>query len=144
VLSAHVGFEYSDRARKAGAVGYVAKLISAEALSWAIHQVANGRKLRDPVVSASYIDEDGGKSERNGPPKSKNRRLTSRESDVLGLMAEGLPRMRIAAKLRVGSSSIEKSVGALMDKLGVPTVAGLVAYAAAFYYVENDVELTIT
>jgi DNA-binding NarL/FixJ family response regulator len=144
VLSAHVGFEYSDRAKKAGAVGYVAKLISAEALSWAIHQVSKGRKLCDPVVSAKFVDEEGSNSERNGPPKTKNRRLTCRESDVLGLMAEGFPRVRIAAKLRVGSSSIEKSVGALMEKLGVPTIAGLVAYAAAFYYVENDVQLTIT
>jgi DNA-binding NarL/FixJ family response regulator len=144
IFSAHVGNEYSDRAREAGAVAYVAKLMSAEALTWVIHEVAMGRKLRDPVGFAKSAYEEGGDSARSGPPKSKSRRLTFRESKVLGLMAEGLPKRQVAAKLRISSSSVEKHFGALMAKLGVPSVAGLVAYASAFDFVENDVELTIT
>jgi DNA-binding NarL/FixJ family response regulator len=144
ILSAHVDDEYSDRARAVGALGYVAKQMSAETLTWVVHEVAMGRNLCDPVKSASPESDEYGDPERGEDPRNKSRHLTFRESEVLDLMAGGCPRTQIAARLHISSTTLERHFGALMAKLCVPSIANLVAYAVASVCVENDVELIIT
>jgi DNA-binding NarL/FixJ family response regulator len=144
VLSAHVDDGYVDRARAVGALGYVAKQMSAETLTWVIHEVAMGRSLCDPVKLEGPHCGEGGHHEHEGEPSDRSRRLTCRESEVLELMAGGCPKTKIAARLRVSSTTVERHCGALMAKLSVSSIANLVAYAAASVYVENDVELIIT
>jgi DNA-binding NarL/FixJ family response regulator len=144
VLSAHTEDEYVERARAVGAVGYVAKQISAETLTWVIHEVAAGRSLCYPVTSARPAVEEKGDRERGGAPRNRSKRLTFRESEVLGLMADGLPKTQIAARLRISRASVEGHFGALMAKLSISSIANLFAYAVSFACVENDVELVIT
>jgi DNA-binding NarL/FixJ family response regulator len=139
VLSAHVEDEYIDRAKAVGAMGYLAKQMSAEVLTWAVHEVAMGRSLGDPV-------KPGGPAGKGSPGASRtaHKRLTFRESRILELMAEGFQKARIAEKLHISSSTVEGHFGALMDKLGIASIASLVAYAVASGNVENDVDLLIT
>ena len=87
VLSAHVDDEYVDRAKAVGAVGYVAKQMSAESLTWVIHEVAMGRVLCDPVISADPAGRGNKEGGRGGDSRTTNKRLTFRESEVLGLIA---------------------------------------------------------
>ena len=144
VLSAHVEEEYVERAKEVGAVGYVAKQMSAETLTWVIHEVAMGRGLCDPVGTGGLAGEVVGLSERSCVPKSSSRRLTFRESEVLGMMAGGVSKMQIAGRLHISGAAVERHFGALMAKLSVSSIANLVAYAVASAHVENDVELVIT
>jgi DNA-binding NarL/FixJ family response regulator len=58
-------------------------------------------------------------------------------------MAEGFPKTKIAARLRIRSATVERNFGALMSKLSFPSIANLAAYAVASGYAENDVDLVI-
>jgi DNA-binding NarL/FixJ family response regulator len=144
VLSAHVDDEYVERAKVVGAVGYVAKQMSEERLAGLIRDVSVGRCLCDPVRAAAPVDDEGIDPERSGVPKNKGKRLTIRESEVLELMAGGLPKSQIAARLRIRSTTVERHFGTMMSKLSLRSIAKLVAYAAASSIVENDVDLVIT
>ena len=144
MLSAHTEDEYVDHAREVGAVGYVAKQISAESLTRVIHEVATGHSLCHPVKSARAASEEKRDTERGGVPRNRVRQLTFRESEVLGLMAGGLPKTQIAARLRISRASLERLFGTLMGKLSISSIANLLAYAVAFGCDENDVELVIT
>jgi two-component system, NarL family, nitrate/nitrite response regulator NarL len=144
VLSAHIEDEYVERAKEVGAVGYVAKQMSAETLTWVIHEVAIGRSLCDLVKSASPAGEGKRDAERGCDAKNKSKRLTFRESEVLKLIAGGLPKTQIAARLCINSATVERHFGALMAKLSVSSIASLVAYSVAFGCVDNDVDLVIT
>jgi DNA-binding NarL/FixJ family response regulator len=144
VLSAHVEDEYVERAKAVGAMGYVAKQMSAETLTWVIQEVAMGRSLCDPMMSEYTAGEEGGGPECSRDPRNRTRGLTWRESEVLELMAGGVPKTQIAARLHITRTTVERHCGALMAKLSIPSIANLVAYAVASVDVENDVELIIT
>jgi DNA-binding NarL/FixJ family response regulator len=136
ILSAHVDDEYMERAKAKGAVGYIAKQMSAETLAWAIHEVAMGRNLYNPVSSPSNAGESSA--------RAKGERLTLRESELLKLVAERSPKRQIAATLRISVAAVERLLKALMAKLGISDVAGLANYAVASGHIENDVDLVIT
>jgi DNA-binding NarL/FixJ family response regulator len=144
VISAHVDEEYVERAKEVGAVGYIAKHMSEESLAGLIHDVSAGRSLCDPAGPAGLAGEKRLDAARSGAPKGKPRRLTFRESEVLELMAGGLLKTQIAARLRISSTAVEKHFGAMMTKLCLRSIAKLVAYAVDSDIVENDVDLVIT
>jgi DNA-binding NarL/FixJ family response regulator len=136
ILSAHVDDEYMERAKANGAVGYIAKHMSAEILAWTIHEVAMGRNHYNPVSSPGSALE--------GSARTKGERLTSRESELLKLVAEGSPKRQIAATLRISVAVVEKLLRALMAKLSISGMTGLANYAVASGHFENDVDLVIT
>lgn len=144
ILSAHVDDEYMERARTTGAVGYIAKQMSAETLAWAIHEVAMGHNLYNPVNSPVAAHAERRVHGRDGAARAKGEYLTSRESELLKLVAEGSPPRQIAATLRVNLSAVERLLVALMAKLSVSCMANLVEYAVASGHIENDVDLVIT
>jgi len=144
MLSAHVEDEYVERAKEVGAVGYIAKQMSAEKLAWAIEEVVNGHCLCDPVESSSSPFGESGAHDRKGAARSGAERLTSRESELLRLVAGGSHKRQIAAKLRISIGSVERLLGVVMGKLDIPNLANLAIYAVASGYIENDVDLVIT
>jgi DNA-binding NarL/FixJ family response regulator len=144
VLSAHVEDEYVERAKAVGAVGYVAKQTSEKGLASLIHDVSVGRRLCDPLKSQDHTHEKNLNPERGIGSKAKATRLTFRESEVLGLMADGLLKAQISARLCISGTMVEKHFGSMMAKLSVGSIAKLVAYAVASACVENDVDLVIT
>ena len=112
---------------KSGAQGYVLKDSSPADLVRAIESIHNGRAFFSPDISQimldQYLDEasDG----------EDSRRLTSRELEVVGMIAEGQSNKDMANKLGVGVRTIETHRERVMNKLDIHSVAGLVKYAIA-------------
>ena len=76
-------------------------------------------------------------------PEPRNVRLTSREREVLQLIAEGKANKAIAAELGISAKTIEKHRAHLMKKLNIHDTAGLTRYAIGAGVIEASVQLTI-
>ncbi len=70
-------------------------------------------------------------------------RLSSREVEVLQLIAEGKPNKQVAAELGVSFKTVDKHRQHLMSKLDIHDIAGLTRYAINAGIIESKVELTI-
>ena len=78
-----------------------------------------------------------------GTLKKKRNRLSSREVEVLQLIAEGKPNKQVAAELGISFKTVDKHRQHLMDKLNIHDIAGLTRYAIAAGIIESSVQLTI-
>lgn len=143
ILSAHSDDVYVERLTEAGAAGFIEKQTSAEILTKAIREVAAGRVFYSPSISKRLHDAASRPRKRDGLLKANGRRLTSRESEVLQLVAEGSANKQIAAELGISIKTVEKHRQHLMDKLNIHDTAGLTRYAIAQGIIENSVQLTI-
>lgn len=104
------------RALAAGARGYLLKTTRGPELVQAVHHVAEDRHVIDPAVAGSVIAQLNDRSEPTAaaPPET----LTSRESEVLALLAEGMTNQQIADRLGIGLTTVKTHVGVLYDKTG--------------------------
>jgi DNA-binding NarL/FixJ family response regulator len=75
--------------------------------------------------------------------KKKIAQLTSREMEVLQLIAEGEANKQIAAELGIAIKTVEKHREHLMLKLDIHDTAGLTRYAISAGIIESSVQLTI-
>jgi DNA-binding NarL/FixJ family response regulator len=75
--------------------------------------------------------------------KARSVRLTSRESEVLQLVAEGSANKQVASELGISIKTVEKHRQHVMQKLNIHETAGLTRYAIAQGIVENSVQVTI-
>lgn len=143
ILSAHDDVEYVDCARAVGAAGFVAKQRFAETLTWAIHEVAMGRTLANPVTNAGTA-RPREKPASRAAGKGKGWLLTSCESELLQLVAEGSQKRQMATRLHISVAAVERQLEALMTKLSIPCLANLADYGIALGCTESNVVLTIT
>lgn len=143
ILSAHSDDIYVERMIEAGAAGFLEKQTSAEILIRAVREVAAGNTFFSPTIARRRHLDSGWPRGRDGLAKPGVRKLTSRESKVLQLVAEGLANKQIAATLGISIKTVEKHRQHLMDKLNVHETAGLTRYAIAHGIIENSVQLTI-
>ncbi|PYJ06403.1 MAG: DNA-binding response regulator, partial [Verrucomicrobia bacterium] len=72
------------------------------------------------------------------PVRRRTDVLTSREAEVLQLIAEGKANKQIAAELNVSVKTVEKHRQQLMNKLNIHTIAGLTRYAISKGVVESS------
>ncbi len=143
ILSAHSDDEYVERTIAAGVAGFLEKQTSAEILTKAITEVAKGNQFFSPSIM-KRMPESQGKSRPNVFVKRSGiRPLTSRESEVLQLVAEGSANKQVAAALGISIKTVEKHRQHLMDKLNIHDTAGLTRYAIAAGVIESSVQLTI-
>jgi DNA-binding NarL/FixJ family response regulator len=116
VLSQHVEQLYAREllADGAGAVGYLLKdrVLNAEQFVDAVRRVAAGGTAMDPEVIAKLLAHNTA----NEPVG----RLTPRERDVLGLMAEGRSNAAIAQRLFLSESAVGKHTASIFAKLDLP------------------------
>jgi DNA-binding NarL/FixJ family response regulator len=143
ILSAHSDDEYIDRMRQAGVVGFLEKQTSAEILATALRQVAKGEIVFSPSITKRLRDERNKPRDRDGMLKKEPNRLTSREAEVLQLVAEGSANKQVAAELGISIKTVEKHRQHLMDKLNIHDTAGLTRYAIAVGVIQCSVQLTI-
>jgi two-component system response regulator NreC len=129
VLTAHEDAELLREAMRAGAAGYVVKRAVESELTNAIEAVVRGdiyvhpavtRALMPPPVATPAI-----------PDEHCDENLTTRELQVLRLIAQGFTNMQIAENLSVSVRTIESHRANLMDKLDIHNRAELVRYAVA-------------
>ena|SRR5690348_8286042 len=107
MLSTHSGEEEIYRSLQAGARGYVLKSVMREELLRAIRDVVAGRRYIDSTVAAILAARVG------------HRSLTSRELEVLRMVAQGLGNKEIAAALNIAEVTVKLHVSHVLEKLNV-------------------------
>jgi DNA-binding NarL/FixJ family response regulator len=137
ILSSYGSDEYVEQLVDAGASGYLLKQTAAQELVSAIREARKGNAFFSPAISKMLLDQYQSSIERTAKPGGPTR-LSSRELEVLQLVAEGMPNKGIAAVLHVSVKTVEKHRQQLMNKLGIHDIAGLTRYAIAKGIIESD------
>ena len=143
ILSAHSDDAYVESAADLGATGYLLKHSSAHFVADAIREVHNGETFFCPAVSKRFHARQKESSAQKDLPKAKATHLSSREGDVLRLIAEGEAIKQIAESLSLSVKTVEKHRDHLMQKLAIHDIAGLTRYAIAAGIIDGGVQLTI-
>jgi DNA-binding NarL/FixJ family response regulator len=135
ILSMHVSEEYILQALRAGTSGYMVKGADSTELEIAIKAVTRGETYLSPGVSkhviADYIRRISGEA-------TSVELLTSRQREILQLIAEGNSTKMIARTLRISVKTVETHRMQLMERLEIHDIAGLVRYAIRVGLVKLD------
>ena len=142
ILSAHSDDAYIDQAIALGATGYILKQSSADVLSGAIREVQKGNLFFSPSVYKRLHDIHRTAMNGKGQIKKQKIQLSSREEEVLQLIAEGKANKQIAAELEISIKTVEKHRQHLMEKLSIHDTAGLTRYAISTGVVESSTQST--
>jgi DNA-binding NarL/FixJ family response regulator len=143
MLSAHSDDAYVQNATDSGAVGFLLKQTSAHDVCRAIREVHGGKTFFSPAIARRQDRLNPQSVDRQGLRKGKAVELTSREMEVLQLIAEGKANKETAAELGIGLKTVEKHREHLMEKLDIHDTAGLTRYAISTGIIESSVQLTI-
>jgi DNA-binding NarL/FixJ family response regulator len=111
--------EYVFEGIRAGASGFLLKDTPPEQLCWAVRTIARGNALIDPAVTRRLILRFAAAARDSGETPAALAELTSRELDVLRLIARGQSNAEIAAELVVEESTVKSHVGRILSKLGL-------------------------
>jgi DNA-binding NarL/FixJ family response regulator len=142
MLSAHNDDAYVQEATKSGAVGFLIKQSSAENVCEAIREVQKGKTYFSSSVGKRLEQHNGASLNRNGAPKPRAG-LSSREMEVLQLIAEGKANKETASELGISIKTVEKHRENLMSKLNIHDTASLTRYAISAGIIESSVQVTI-
>jgi len=133
-LTMHGDTSYVQQAFAAGASGFLLKRSAASELSKAIHVTLQGDTYLTPLVSY----EDDGEIKKNSKRfVAKTGQLTSRQQEVLQLIAEGNSTKEIASILHISVKTVEFHKSKIMERLRLHRVAELTKYAFAHGLVEQ-------
>ncbi|MES2696922.1 MAG: response regulator transcription factor [Verrucomicrobiota bacterium] len=145
VLSSYSDDEYVHQLTEAGAAGYLIKQTAANDLIKAIREAYRGNAFFSPSISKRLLDYYREAYMKGGKPiKKHGEQLTSRELEVLQLVAEGKVNKQIAADLCISIKTVEKHRQQVMNKLNIHDVAGLTRYAISRGIIESTPRLTTT
>jgi DNA-binding NarL/FixJ family response regulator len=128
ILSMHSDEGYVLRALKAGAKGYLLKDSAEDDLIEAIKAVGSGKAFFSPEISKILV-EDYVRDMRKRDAEDSYELLTSREREILQLLAEGKSNKDIATLLNLSLYTVETHRRNLQDKLNLHSVAELILYA---------------
>ena len=142
ILSAHSDDAYVEQVMALGAAGYLIKQTSLLILAKAIREANRGNSFFSPSIAKRLRDRDNRSRDRDGLHSKKIATLTSREVEVLQLIAEGKANKETAEELKISIKTVEKHRQALMEKLNIHDIASLTRYAISAGIIES-VKLTI-
>ncbi len=111
----------------AGAAGYLLKEIRGSNLVDAIRQVAEGKSLLDPAVTERLL----ARLREGAPQDARLASLTTREREVLALIADGLTNRQIGERLFLAEKTVKNYVSGLLAKLGMQRRTQAAVYGAA-------------
>jgi DNA-binding NarL/FixJ family response regulator len=143
MLSAHNDDAYVANAIEAGAVGFLLKQTSAREVGRAIRDVHSGKLFFSSSISKRLNYLNPQPIGRTGAFNRKSPQLTSRETEVLQLIAEGNANKQTASELDLSLKTVEKHRQHLMEKLAIHDTAGLTRYAISVGIINCNVELTV-
>jgi two-component system, NarL family, response regulator NreC len=126
-LSMHANESYVLAALRNGAAAYVLKDASSTDIIQAVHEVMAGRRYLSPPLSQYALEVYIQKAK--GAALDPYETLTTREREVLHLVAQGATTMAIAARLVLSPRTVETHRTNLMRKLGLRTQTDLLRYA---------------
>ena len=128
ILSMHSDEGYVLRALKAGAKGYLLKDSAEGDLIEAIRAVSSGKTFFSPEISRMLV-EDYVREIRTRGVEDSYELLTSREREVLQMIAEGKSNKEVASALNLSLYTVETHRRNLQDKLNLHSLAELILYA---------------
>jgi DNA-binding NarL/FixJ family response regulator len=134
ILSVHNSEPYVAQALRAGAAGYLLKDSTPLELEQALLAVARGETYLSTRVSGTVIELLQASEVEAGPLA----RLTSRQREILQLIAEGYSTKEIAGQLDVSIKTVETHRAAMMLRLDIHDIAGLVRFAVRNGMVQDD------
>ncbi|MFC6087858.1 response regulator transcription factor [Saccharothrix sp. BKS2] len=116
-------------ALRAGASGFLLKDAVPRELVDAVRTVASGEAWLDPTVAKGLIREFASRPAGSAPTSAELGELTTREREVLVLVAHGLSNPEIATHLVVGEATVKTHLGRILMKLGLRDRAQAIAAA---------------
>jgi DNA-binding NarL/FixJ family response regulator len=125
-LSMHSDKQYIKEALEAGAHGYLFKNCTYDQLVEAVNTICNGRKYLGDKITDVLIHDYLGKEKdvfKNGKD------LSVRESEILGLLAEGKSTREISEMLFISVKTVGTHKQNILEKLNLKTNADLIKYA---------------
>jgi len=126
ILSMYANEEYVREAISAGAAGYLLKRCAVAELEDAIKTVAGGDSYFSPLVSRHGVKDPSG---RLTAGRASIDRLTSRQREILQLIAERHSTKEIAQILNISIKTVKTHRAQLMERLSIHDVPGLVRFA---------------
>ena len=127
-LSMHSDESYVLKALKAGARGYLLKDSAEHDLIQAVRAVAEGKSFFSPAISKMMM-EDYMRELQERQVEDTYELLTTREREVLQLLAEGKSNKEVAAILNLSLYTVETHRGNILQKLNLHSGAELILYA---------------
>ncbi len=143
ILSAYSEDAYIEQLSLLGVAGFLLKQTTAHVLATAIREVHKGNTFFSPAISRRREKLDPHSPTRAGGLKERPARLTSREVEVLQLIAEGKANKETAAELGISIKTVEKHREKVKSKLNIHDTAGLTRYAIHAGIIEGRVNLTV-
>jgi DNA-binding NarL/FixJ family response regulator len=128
ILSMHADESYVMRALKAGARGYLLKDSAAADLIGAIQAISQGKSFFSPKVSRILAEDYVRVLKQKGAVDTYDL-LTSREREILQLLAEGKANKEVATALNISPYTVETHRSHILQKLNLHNSAELVLYA---------------
>jgi len=128
ILSMYANLEYVQRALRAGARGYVLKESAGDELIEAVRAVHAGRRHLGLKIVDEFVD-DYLAQRTSAEQESPLEQLSSREREVLQLVAEGHSSAQIAERLSLSSKTVDTYRSRLMQKLAIDDLPQLVLFA---------------
>jgi len=135
LLSMYANEEYLRQALQVGASGYLLKGAELAELELALKTVARGERYLTPAVAKYAIEAYRDKPEGPSGPLAK---LSTRQREILQLIAEGHTTKDIAQRLSVSVKTVETHRSQLMDRLDIHDVPGLVRFAMRVGVIQPD------
>lgn len=127
ILSMHADATYLNQALRAGVSGYLLKGAAVAELPLALQAVMRGETYLTPKISQRVVEGFlSGDGESADDPLEG---LTTRQREILQLIAEGRSTKEIAALLEVSVKTVETHRTRLMERLDIRDVPGLVRFA---------------
>ena len=126
ILSMHAGEAYVAQALRAGIAGYLLKDSADDELPLAIRAVSRGEVFLSPKISTQLVERflQSGSAQPDALAG-----LTTRQREILQLVAEGKSSKEIAVILDLSIKTVESHRGQIMERLGIHDVTGLVRFA---------------
>jgi two-component system, NarL family, response regulator NreC len=121
-LTMHTEAQLAAEAMRAGASGYLLKAAAGEELFEAIRAAMAGRVFLSPHIAGDVLRTISGANQ-------GERQLTSRQREVLQLIAQGKRMKEIASDLKISVRTVEDHKSQLLVALGVKSTADLVKFA---------------
>jgi len=128
ILSMHSDESYVLRALKAGARGYLLKDSPETDLINAIRAVHEGKAFFSPVISKMLVEDYMRQLQQRGVDDSYEL-LTSREREILQLLAEGRSNKEVATRLNLSPYTVETHRSNILQKLNLHGTPELILYA---------------
>ena len=126
ILSMHAGEAYVAQALRAGVAGYLLKDAADDELPIAIKVVSRGEVYLSPKISTQVVERYVQSASAAPDPLAG---LTTRQREILQLVAEGKSSKEIALLLDLSVKTVESHRGQIMERLGIHDLTGLVRFA---------------